>query len=299
MGGTGSGWGSVMTSPSGCGHGDASRVLCRVFPRTPKPCPRRRGAAACRGPLASRGRALRARHRARPRPRPQAPARCAPGTLSGDAASRHSTHPRRILRGRPATATPPATQHGGPPATPPGPGTPPGTATAASDQRPARVRLRSHGRRHGTRTRRTGQRHRPARERAPPRAARAPARGRRAAAPIGSRACGRPATRARCRRVAASPTAPTGRCRHGRRQAAGVPPIPRSPTAKTRGGSSRGDQAAARQPRAAGTACGLRAVSVPGTGADASEPSSTIRFAASTCTTRGTNARASASSTWA
>lgn len=49
----------------------------------------------------------------------------------------------------------------------------------------------------------------------------------------------------------------------------------------------------------AGTACGLRSVRVPGTGAEASVPSSTMRFPASTCTTLGTNARASASSTCA
>lgn len=51
--------------------------------------------------------------------------------------------------------------------------------------------------------------------------------------------------------------------------------------------------------RPAGTACGLRAVSVPGTGAEVSAPSATIRFPASTWTTRGTRVRASASSTCA
>jgi hypothetical protein len=46
-------------------------------------------------------------------------------------------------------------------------------------------------------------------------------------------------------------------------------------------------------------ACGLRSWSEPGTGSDGSEPRATIRFPASTCTTRGLSDRASASETWA
>lgn len=76
--------------------------------------------------------------------------------------------------------------------------------------------------------------------------------------------------------------------------------VPRSPAPPSR--ARRAHSSGVRrggQPRGAGTACGLRAVSLPGTGADASEPSSTIRLAASTWTTRGTSERASASSTCA
>lgn len=47
----------------------------------------------------------------------------------------------------------------------------------------------------------------------------------------------------------------------------------------------------------ADTACGLRSWSEPGTGSDGSAPSATMRLSWSTCTTRGTSARASASVT--
>ena len=46
-----------------------------------------------------------------------------------------------------------------------------------------------------------------------------------------------------------------------------------------------------------GTACGLRSWSEPGTGSDGSAPRATMRLSRSTCTTRGSSARASASVT--
>lgn len=91
-----------------------------------------------------------------------------------------------------------------------------------------------------------------------------------------------------------------GRCRfRGRPPPGRRPAWPRHRTAPPPNGPAGGRGGGRSPQRADGTAWGLRAVSPPGTGAEASEPSSTMRLAASTWTTRGTSARASASSTWA